>query len=167
MKRNEFQTFTDSNGNHIANGSFLDGFMHGHWRAIYEEGGILAEGNYVRGKTYENSIKFFEKNGRCLPKEGREGKFVSYYNNGYKQSESIYRKGKQTNVVTYYYQSNGKIWRRVTFKKHGNNIRHGLYESWYENGNKRSEIIYENDKPTKIIVEYNKDGSVNRVEELL
>jgi antitoxin component YwqK of YwqJK toxin-antitoxin module len=101
-----------SNGNEKMNGMIKNGSMVDEWVFYWPgEGQLLARGHYVNGdgggidEEYELNI----------PRNGREG------------------------VWEYYYQ-NGKKWCKKTFK---NGEPKGEYIEWHENGQKKVEGVYE------------------------
>jgi antitoxin component YwqK of YwqJK toxin-antitoxin module len=98
------------------------------------------------------------------PQDVMNGKRVSWYKNGNKQSEATFINGKENGSIIIWYESGQKS--SQTLMKDGkpdglfiswyengqkeleghavNGQYHGLWESWYENGVKSSEMLFNN-----------------------
>jgi antitoxin component YwqK of YwqJK toxin-antitoxin module len=61
----------------------------------------------------------------------RDGKYISFYENGNKKSEGFYRNDEPTGIWNYYYES-GKLKMRGGLR---GNTNYGLWRFYYENGN--------------------------------
>ena len=72
----------------------------------------------------------------------KNGKHVTYYENGQKAWENHYKNGKQEGLGTGWYE-NGKKQSETPFN---NGKQNGLWTYWHENGKKKSEVQYKDGK---------------------
>jgi len=115
-----------------------------------------------------------------LLKGKRDGKWVSYYDNGQKKAEENYKDGVEFGIEFMWYE-NGQKWfegnmkdgkldglasrwyengqkkSEITFK---DGVIDGLASQWYENGQKKLEVIYKDGEDVNYIGLWNEDGSV-------
>ena len=107
------------------------------------------DGHYI--EYYDNSNKWEEgtyKNGK------KEGTFTQYYETGEKWFEETFKNGEK--VQYFWYFKNGKIDRVGNVE---NDMYHGPFIKYYENGNIEQEVIWEYDVPIKV-TDYDETGNV-------
>ncbi len=84
------------------------------------------------------------------------GKYITYFNNGLKKSETSYTDGKENGLVTWWYENGQKkLEENYKFGK-----KTGLRTEWYENGRKLSEQNYKYDKRDGLMITWNKNGNI-------
>ena len=118
----------------------------------------------IESKATYFRLVSFDKNGKPI------GKFKDYYITGELQGEGeaifISRtedsNSKFKNTLCYYYKSGRKEY-EINYDETG--IKNGSSFVWYENGNKKSEISYINDKLNGTITSYYENGKVKIKEE--
>ena len=108
-------------------------------------------GYFGEGKHYKKVYIGYIDNGK------REGKWIIWYDNGKKKSETTYKDGKGDGLSTDWYENGQKSY-EFTFK---DGQPDGLWTGWYENGQKKYEHTL---KDGKLISEkeWNEDGSQDR-----
>ena len=87
--------------------------------------------------------------------EKRDGKFISWYENGQKSSITTIKDGKQDGLETSWY-FNGQKEEEGIYK---DGEEDGLWTSWHENGQKKTEGIYKNGKEHGNWVYWSPDGN--------
>ena len=88
------------------------------------------------------------------------GKYITYFKNGQKFSESNFTAGKENGHVTWWYENGQrKLEENYKFGK-----KTGLRTEWYENGRKLSEQNYKYDKRDGLMVTWDKGGNITRIE---
>lgn len=88
------------------------------------------------------------------------GKYITYFNNGLKKSESSYTDGKENGLVAWWYENGHKeLEENYKFGK-----KTGLRTEWYQNGRKLSEQNYKYDKRDGLMITWDKDGNITGME---
>lgn len=88
------------------------------------------------------------------------GKYITYYNNGQKKTESNFTDGKENGLVTWWYENGQKeLEENYKFGK-----KTGLRIEWYENGRKRREQIYKYDKRDGLMITWDNNGNITGME---
>lgn len=101
--------------------------------------------------------------GICLSKKlkKKDGKFTFFHENGRKEKEGVYKKGK--NVGDWkWWNDNGNIRKKGQFNSKGEKI--GYWKSWYSNGNIDKEGEYSRDKYNNEWKWYFKNGQISSKE---
>lgn len=88
------------------------------------------------------------------------GKYITYFNNGQKKSESNFTSGKENGLVTWWYK-NGLKELEENYK-FGKKI--GLRTEWHENGRKQSEQNFKHDKRDGLTITWDTDGNITGME---
>jgi antitoxin component YwqK of YwqJK toxin-antitoxin module len=132
------------NGNKKLNGTFKEGIMIGEWVFYWPEGNqILAKGQYVNGDgkgfdpEHEYEISW-------IPKNGREGVWEYYYQNGNQWFEKTYEDGIPMGEYLEWW-NNGEKAEEGVFKGVNNwgfPEKVGKWTYWYETGQKWYEKTY-------------------------
>jgi antitoxin component YwqK of YwqJK toxin-antitoxin module len=140
--------------------NYKDGKLHGTWTEWYENGKILAKGEFTEGEGiwtmfYENGQKkmqiiqldkgdgetrWHENGKREYHREGVFERWYEYYPNGQQREISSMIEGKPNGTWTKWYE-NGQKKSEVNFK--GGKL-HGTRTSWDEKGQKVNEGYFEN-----------------------
>lgn len=107
--------FWYSNGQLKDSGRILDDHLAGHWKTWYSNGTLMSESNFDE-KPNLNSLQLMQVAATSPPPYAgnRNGAFTSWYTNGYKESEGLFRNnlmegdwhwfhpnGKQSTIETY------------------------------------------------------------------
>ncbi len=149
-------------------GVYVDGLMNGEWKFYYDNGKLKGLGKYTNGDGGDRGSTGIPKNGRdgfwILYHENgnksqennylngeREGKFVLYFENGNLRCEGNYKGDKREGILKTYYE-NGKI--EWVFNYVGD-YREGLATKINDKGDK-VEVIFKNDK-------YEYEGSIQKI----
>ena len=157
-------------------GSYKDGKRDGLWTEKFSDKPITGKvyGYFGEGKHYKKVYIGYIDNGK------REGKWIIWYDNGKKKSETTYKDGKGDGLSTDWYENGQKSyeftfkdgqpdglwtgWYENGQKKYEHTLKDGkgggLYTDWYENGQKENEGIFKDGKLVEFIGEWNEDGSV-------
>lgn len=106
----------------------------------------LTQSPLVSGRYIGNKYYFFENGDTSsVAKYDSEhrltGPFVSFYENGQKQSEGVYKKGEMAGTWKYYYE-NGQL---ESLDEYSDGIPSGKWTSYYENGQIRESKQYNTD----------------------
>ena len=88
---------------------------------------------------YENGSKQYE---RSYKKGKRDGTWTWWYESGSKESEGSYKDGKEDGTWTWWYESGSK----ESEGSYKDGKRYGTWTWWYEDGSKQSEESYKNGK---------------------
>ena len=121
--RKNFSNHIVENNNKVTNGiyeyfyqdnivfecEFIDGLIHGEVSEYSQDGTLLSEGFYTRGKK-DSLFKFYNAFGILIAeinyKDGeKDGKCVLYYTNGNVKSETFYTKNKKHGSFLEYYEN--------------------------------------------------------------
>jgi len=117
--------------------------------------------NHMGGKTeFEGSYKDGKRDGlwkKWSENELSNLKYFTYYRNGKKEQEQLYKDEKLSFTTGWY--ENGKK-KSQGIPKDGKVDGDGLWTFWYENGQKKYEGTYKDGKLVEVIGEWNEDGSV-------
>ena len=163
----------DSLGNKFGEGSYLNGKQIGKWIYYFLSGNKLAEGNYSKGDESEKGLS-------GVPKNGRDGIWNFYYENGKINENTHYKDGLQNGARKSYFENgqlnesedyqngslNGirKVYSEKGFlKEEGNYVNgqvHGLVTFYYENGNKEKEASYLYGKNNGKVVLFYNNGNI-------
>jgi antitoxin component YwqK of YwqJK toxin-antitoxin module len=112
-----------ANGSKMEEVEFAEGELHGQYRRFAPDGKVVADNDYEQGRT--------------------TGRKVTYYKNRKTKSEGMYLLARQ--------ELSGKDdWWNLhlaTFVKHGQDERHGQWQSWYPNGQLQVRAAYDHDVP--------------------
>jgi len=132
------------NGNKKMNGTFKEGLMMGEWVFYWpEENQILAKGQYVNGDGKEFDPEH-EYKISWITKNGREGVWEYYYQNGNQWFEKTYEDGiPMGEYLEWWY--NGEKKEEGAFKGLSNRgfpVKVGKWTYWYETGQKSYEKTY-------------------------
>jgi major membrane immunogen (membrane-anchored lipoprotein) len=88
------------------------------------------------------------------------GKYITYYNNGQKQTESNFTEGKENGLVTSWYENGQKtLEENYKFGK-----KTGLRTEWHEKGRKQSEQNFNHDKRDGLTITWDIDGNITGME---
>jgi Family of unknown function (DUF5758)/MORN repeat variant len=113
----------------------------------YKVGEVVEESSYVMDQEQVCSagIHFFLSRDvayRYERPKPKNGLYQSWYNNGQKYEEVIYKDGKMEGLYQKWHE-NGQKYEEVMYKDGKSN---GLYQSWYRNGQKYYEMMYKDGK---------------------
>jgi len=88
------------------------------------------------------------------------GKYITYFKNGQKKTESNFTDGKENGLVTWWYENGQKDFEEnYKFGK-----KTGTRTEWYENGRKQSEQKFKYDKRDGLKITWDKDGNITAIE---
>jgi antitoxin component YwqK of YwqJK toxin-antitoxin module len=132
VKDGKFKKF-DVNGQIIEEGNYKGGKQYGEWTFHYSNGKLKGKGAFENGDGGDLGSS-------GIPRNGREGKWVMYYEDGVQSQESSYLGGKLHGFSREFYET-GKIKKESNFK---NGAFEGLQKEFYPSGNIASERIYKN-----------------------
>ena len=108
----------------IESGQYMNGLMTGVWKYYYTNGKIKGEGSFINGDGGNSGMA------SGIPKNGREGSWILYHENGHKEQVCSYEKGLiQGGFLKYH--TNGKISFDLTYK---NDTLNGDYFKFFESG---------------------------------
>ncbi|HZZ72857.1 MAG TPA: hypothetical protein VFE24_11430 [Pirellulales bacterium] len=157
----------------MAEANFVDGKLHGTWVVYDSKKRKCSEWNFENGERQGKSVTYFPSGNKMTEVEYKDGQIngdtlewnaegkqvaketymdgrrlaakVDYYSPGVKRFEGVYLYARQINSTNYDWW-NGKI--SVTAAgKEGIDQRHGMWTSWYRNGQKQLEGRYVEDAP--------------------
>ncbi len=133
-------------GKKLAEGSYKNKKKDGLWKYYNKDGSLLSEEYYAMGVAKGVWKKYFE-NGKlyeeCVYVNGnKQGVLKQYFENGKTKALVSFDKGMMTGEATFYFL-NGNILQRGFYK---NDVKDGVWISMKENGDKVSEIEYNNGK---------------------
>ena len=84
------------------------------------------------------------------------GKYITYFNNGQKQTEINVAEGKENGLVTWWYENGQKeLEENYKFGK-----KTGLRTEWHENGRKQSEQNFKYDMRDGLTITWDIDGNI-------
>jgi antitoxin component YwqK of YwqJK toxin-antitoxin module len=142
--------FKKYNGdNVIEEGNYSDGLMTGEWVFNYNSGKIKGKGKYLSGDG-DNLGK------TGIPKNGRDGNWLLYYENGNLSSELNYKNGNLEGIWKSYHE-NGNL-DIVSEYKYGKG--NGKYQSYYESGKIKQESQQLNDEYDGKSITYHENGNI-------
>jgi antitoxin component YwqK of YwqJK toxin-antitoxin module len=163
----------NSSGGALIEGSFLNDKKEGVW-TYYYFGKIKSKGNYKNGLQDGEWVYYFP-NGKQkakgkffngdegnvseasgIPRNGREGIWISFYENGQLSQESIWKSGLQNGSQRYYYE-NGNLNELFSCK---NGLLNGNYKKYFENGKLQKELEYVEGKIVGKVLEYFDNGQL-------
>lgn len=119
----------------IEEGTFTNGKFTGEWIFRYLSGIILAKGKYYNGDGSEIGDS-------GVPKNGREGLWLFYYDNGKLKEESNYVHGKLEGTLKVYYD-NGNLSEESHYV---NGESEGTFKLYYNNGKLKQDSQVRNGK---------------------
>ena len=154
-------------GGIILTEEYKNGLLNGYFEDYYEDERLKSDGHYKDGrkigfwryydeeneitKYYENGIEWNVDEINFYPKgsvryaslsNSQNSKYITWYENGQKESESNMFEEKQHGPQIEWYE-NGQIRSQVNYK---NGQRNGIETNFYDNGQMEGEGKYENDK---------------------
>lgn len=134
------------------NGKFVGEYKH-----FNEDGTISATGQFKSG-IMNGTWYYYYQNGSLLSiqkiKEGKTIEINAWDSTGV---QTIIN-GTGTAIA---YTSDGKLLSKISYK---DNVPHGKFESWHENGIKASEIFWDHGKPVDTWRFWHADGTLERTE---
>lgn len=88
------------------------------------------------------------------------GKYITYFTNGQKQTESTFTEGEENGLVTWWHENGQKaLEEHYKFGK-----KTGIRTQWYESGRKQSEQNYKNDKRDGLVITWDINGNITGME---
>jgi antitoxin component YwqK of YwqJK toxin-antitoxin module len=135
----------------VETGQFMNGLMTGVWKFYYLNGKIKGEGSFTNGDG-GNSGK-----ASGIPKNGREGSWILYHENGNKQQVCSYEKGGVQGSF-FKYHANGKISHNLTYK---NDTLNGDCFTFFESGVLECSEFYINGKRSGEFTRYYETGEIS------
>ena len=145
--------FIDSIPNVWAKGNVINGKMNGEWEFYYANKNLLARANYKNGDG-RNASKI------GVPRDGRNGSFESWYENGKRWERYNYISGKLDGLGESWHE-NGKRWGRYNYIS---GKLDGLGESWHENGNPNTKSYYKSGKLIGLYESWHYNGKKKAIE---
>ena len=161
-----------SSGQKIAEGRFTEGYADGTWTSWHENGQKAGEGTYKNGGR-DGAWTFWHDNGQkeaegLYKNGGRDGAWTSWYDNGQKEAEGTYkhdltpedrkRRIDSETALSDLSERNNRNW----FSSLGY-AKQGMWTSWYDNGQKRSEGTYKNGERDGAWIFWTEDGEQEEV----
>ena len=157
------------NKHHKLESNYLNGKLNGKYTEWFDNGKVKISENYIAGKQDGKYIKYYEngnKNCECNFKLGGiwDSDTIAWYEDGKKKFEGKYHEGYKDGDFINYNES-GKITKMSTYNKDKllklNNYKDGqpdgIWVEWYDNGKKKSEVLYQEGKKTSE-ANYTNDG---------
>lgn len=140
LHHGEFKSF-HKNGVLSELGNYFNDLIEGEFKSFYESGKLETKRNYVNGKMTGEYFSYYE-NGNlevfCNVIEGiQHGEFSSYHENGKLKQKGNYVGNKLDGKIILFNNQEVKI-KTLNYKDGGEN---GLRSIWWENGNKKSEVM--------------------------
>lgn len=137
-------TFYDNENKILASGKFKNYKLHG-LGISYENNKKKFEGKFIdgvlqtsHGKEYKNDILYYEGSFKNNKKHGKGKLFIDN-----QICHCSYNNDNLNGKFTSYIKINNKLQKLYTLH-YKNNIKHGIYEQFYENGNRYITTIYKN-----------------------
>lgn len=128
------------------------------------------QGNLVKMVDYKNEMLHgdyyvWNKNGRITKKqqykEGLlDGKSVIYTDKGFIQEESEYKEGKRHGITTWYLTEEKMQGPKYVMYTYQNGMFEGVQETYYENGNIKTQKMFSNNVQHGAAIEYYEDGRI-------
>jgi antitoxin component YwqK of YwqJK toxin-antitoxin module len=147
VKTGTYKEYSAS-GNLLSFGRFQDNFQVGEWIYNYGNGKL-------KGKGFFNSGRGGESDSKGIPKNGREGKWLVYHENGNLYYESEFKNGKLNGLSKIYFE-NGQEKEEAFYK---DDIAEGLGKMFYENGKLLKEYTIVGNEYSDICIEYYSNGN--------
>jgi antitoxin component YwqK of YwqJK toxin-antitoxin module len=138
----------DSSGNKFGEGSYLNGKQNGKWVYYFSNGKKLAEGSFINGDESE-------KGESGVPKNGRDGIWNFYHENGKINEDANYKDGLLNGSRKSYFE-NGQLNEEENYQ---NGRLNGIRKVYLENGSLKEEGKYENGKENGMFAFYNENGT--------
>jgi antitoxin component YwqK of YwqJK toxin-antitoxin module len=157
--RTGIYTYYYASGQKKYGGAYTNNEKSGSWMYWHEDGTFQSKLNYVDGKKDGEAQEFFP-NGK-LQSEGfysedlPDGMWVEYYENGAKREQRQWNKGLIISTIGWY--ENGVIRCKV---KYAQNNYVGILETYYNNGQRISQVIYDRDSAITEIKQYYETGEL-------
>lgn len=159
----------------IEEGTYSNGLMNGEWKFYYNSGKIKGSGKFLNSDGGDLGSTGIPKNGRdglwisyhengnksqeCSYVQGKiEGKFISYHENGKKSQECNYLNGKENGSFISYYENGNLKWQYNYIL--GERDKETLTTKYYENGKKEYEGYYDGTNWHGSLNEYREDGTL-------
>jgi antitoxin component YwqK of YwqJK toxin-antitoxin module len=178
---------------------YKNGQRDGAFEELSEEGFIIVKGNYKNGLMDGQWVYYFMNKqkkaigsflngdggnvgGTGIPRNGREGKWILYYENGNKSQEHEWKNGVSDGLSIVYHE-NGNKYQEINWKnevkdglfkqyhKNGqleregqyvNDIVEGKWKYFYENGQLEQDIAYDNGELNGLAIAYYENGNIER-----
>ncbi len=128
------------------------------------------QGNLIKKTDYKDDLIHggsfdWNKNGRITKKqeykEGKlDGKSVIYTDNGFIQEESEYKEGKRHGITTWYLTEDKMQGPKYVMYTYQDGKFEGVQETYYENGNIKTQKMFSNNVQNGPAIEYYEDGRV-------
>ena len=115
---------------------------------------ILIKNYYPNGKLREK-FEAYKKGGKLI----RHGKYISWYDNGQKESEGKLFKGTAQGSWTEW-NRDGSLYFQTNYK---NGQINGLVTEWYDNGNKLSKTMFKNGFPNGPSIVWYENGNIKEI----
>jgi antitoxin component YwqK of YwqJK toxin-antitoxin module len=112
MKTGIWQSWYE-NGQRKDSGFYTDNYMTGIWKRWYENGSPASVSGYLSTFTYEEQQRM-RLTGQVPESGARDGSFVTWYPNGNKESEGVYRNSLLQGRWLWYHE-NGKLSTEETY----------------------------------------------------
>ena len=161
--------YTEFEAPFISKAEFQEGDLHGTWAIVDAQGRTASEWQYKEGML-DGKAKWFYPDGKLREEinytDGLiDGSYVLWDQDGNEQTNEDYQQGRKLAVKQDLYPSGVVKWegmflhetytiknpdnwwesKPVTYEKAGKPERHGRFTSWYENGQKKFEGMFENE----------------------
>ncbi len=136
----------------LEEGAYVDGLMNGEWKFYFNSGKLKGAGKYINGDGSDLGGQ------SRIPKNGRDGNWVLYYENGNKEQEFTYQSGLLEGVVITYHD-NGNVSTRCNYI---NGKPEGECFHFYNGGQKQYNILYLNGAKEGVFTEYFENGKIKR-----
>jgi antitoxin component YwqK of YwqJK toxin-antitoxin module len=136
-----------NSGKPFVEGKFSRGLQDGQWTYWYENGQVNRKATYKKGQP-DGAWEVFREDGTLMARRGfrdglRHGEWIKFDKTGEQPlREEHYDNGKADGVWKAWYP-NGRLKQQNSFKQ---GIRHGTSTEWTENGDKRGEVTYVDNK---------------------
>ncbi|MEY4603816.1 MAG: hypothetical protein RIT43_1108 [Bacteroidota bacterium] len=151
LRNGNFKKFS-SKGVIIEEGIYSDDLQNGEWKYYHPNGTLKAVGSFKSGNGGDPSRI-------DVPRNGREGKWMTYKENGKQDQESNWMNGLQNGTQSVYFE-NGKLSEISNWK---NGLLHGSIIRYSENGNITEELSYFEGKYNGVWKTYHSNGNLNQI----
>lgn len=128
------------------------------------------QGNLIKKTDYKDDLIHggsfdWNKNGRISKKqeykEGQlDGKSVIYTDKGFIQEESEYKEGKRHGITTWYLNEEKQQGPKYVMYTYQDGKFEGVQETYYENGNIKTQKMFSNNVQHGAAIEYYEDGRI-------
>jgi antitoxin component YwqK of YwqJK toxin-antitoxin module len=138
-----------------------DGRRQGHWKVYDVNGALKFEGNF-KDNVPVGEFKYYYPNGKTKAishffNDGRDSRTRVFSQQGYLMAEGKYSDRKKDSVWLYYSDFDGVLLSEEVYE---NTVPHGLWKTYYDNGNLAEEITYARGEKHGPWKQYFTDGSV-------